>query len=64
MKYSELVEGRIYYYGKMQKEVEFGYIGGHGDAVCYEPGDRGGGMQSSFLIDPKNLTPMQEVKNR
>lgn len=38
MKYSELVEGRIYYYGKMQKEVEFGYIGGHGDAVCYEPG--------------------------
>ena len=48
----------------MQKEVEFGYIGGHGDAVCYEPGDRGGGMQSSFLIDPKNLTPMQEVKNR
>ena len=52
----QLEKGRIYYDNKGQREVEFGYMGAH-DAVCYEPGDSGGGMQSSFLVNPVNLTP-------
>jgi len=73
MKAHELIAGKIYYNAKTEKEVEFRYIGGKGDAVCCEPGDSGGGMQSSFLVDPENLTPTgrricsecgQEVKNR
>jgi len=53
----KLKKGRIYYDNDMNREVEFGYIGGGWDAVCYEPGDSGGGMQSAFLVDPRHLTP-------
>ena len=53
----KLERGRIYFDNKRQKEVEFGYIGSKGDAVCYDPGDSGGGMQSAFLVDTEDLTP-------
>ena len=35
--------------------VEFGYMGQTGLAIVYEPGDSGGGMQSSWGVDPDNL---------
>ena len=49
--------GRVYYDNLRDREVEFGYVGGRGDAVCYRPGDSGGGMQSAFLVDPRDMTP-------
>lgn len=52
----KLEHGRIYYDNKNQREVEFQYTAMNGDAVCCDPGDSRGGMQSSFLVDPVNLT--------
>ena len=57
-KNGKLINGHIYYDIKDKREVEFGYMGSKGDAVCYEPGDSGGGMQSAFLVDPENLVPV------
>lgn len=34
--------------------VEYGYMS-IGGPVCYEPGDSGGGMQSSFFVDIKDI---------
>lgn len=47
--------GEVYWDKKHKEIVEFGYMGQTGLAICYEPGESGGGMQSSFGIDPKNL---------
>jgi len=55
MKAEELIDGQIYYDKVNKQEVEFGYMGQTGLAIVYEPGDRGGGMQSSWAIDPNNL---------
>jgi hypothetical protein len=69
----KLEEGRVYYDNVAKEEVEFGYMGQTGLAIVYEPGDSGGGMQSSWAIDPKRLTPTarrfcracgQEIKYR
>ena len=44
------------YWDKVNKEVvEFGYLGQTGLAIVYEPGDSGGGSQSSWGIHPSNL---------
>jgi len=50
-----LIPGEIYWDSKNNGKVEFGYMGQTGLAICYEPGDSGGGMQSSFGVDPDNL---------
>lgn len=47
--------GEIYWDSKHNEKVEFGYMGQTGLAIVYEPGDSGGGMQSSWGIDPDNL---------
>lgn len=47
--------GEVYWDNKHKELVEFGYMGQTGLAICYEPGDSGGGMQSSFGVDPDNL---------
>lgn len=52
----KLEEGKIYINRKSKEAVEFGYVGQTGKAICCEPGDRGGGMQSCFAIDPQDLT--------
>tara|TARA_Y100000310_G_C20599878_1_gene772449 strand:- start:351 stop:557 length:207 start_codon:yes stop_codon:yes gene_type:complete len=60
MKYRKLKQGKIY--GDMinKEKVEFGYMGQTGLAICYEPGDSGGGMQSSFALRPENLEEITE----
>jgi len=57
MKYENkmLIPGEIYLDKKTKKNVEFGYMGQTGLAIVYSPGDSGGGMQSSWGIDPNNL---------
>jgi hypothetical protein len=52
---SRLKPGEIYWDNKHKELVEFGYMGQTGLAIVYEPGDSGGGMQSSWGIDPDNL---------
>ena len=55
-----LVPGDVYWDRKNREAVEFGYMGQTGWAICYEPGDSGGGMQSSFGIKPDNLEDLTE----
>lgn len=44
------------YWDHMHKEVvEFVYMGQTGLAIVCEPGDSGGGMQSTWGVDPANL---------
>ncbi len=50
-----LIAGEIYWDTKHKEMVEFGYLGQTGLAIVYEPGDSGGGLQSSWGIDPDNL---------
>jgi len=50
-----LKQGEIYWDSKHEENVEFGYIGMTGLAIVYEPGDSGGGMQSSWGVNPENL---------
>lgn len=50
-----LIPGKIYVNTQNNEKVEFGYMGTTGYAICYEPGDSGGGMQSSFGIKPEFL---------
>lgn len=50
-----LKQGEIYWDKKHKEKVEFGYLGQTGLAIVYEPGDSGGGMQSSWGVDPENL---------
>jgi hypothetical protein len=50
-----LKQGEIYLDKVNNEKVEFGYMGQTGWAICYEPGDSRGGMQSSFGINPNNL---------
>jgi len=50
-----LKQGEIYWDKKYNEFVEFGYMGQTGYAIVYEPGDSGGGMQSSWGTDPENL---------
>jgi hypothetical protein len=51
----ELERGKIYWDKINKEKVEFGYMGQTGLAIVYGPGDSGGGMQSSWGINPKNL---------
>ena len=50
-----LLKGEIYWDYVHKEEVEFGYMGKTGLAIVYEPGDSGGGMQSSWGVNPGNL---------
>ena len=50
-----LKQGEIYWDGVNNEAVEFGYMGQTGFAIVYEPGDSGGGMQSSWGVNPNNL---------
>jgi hypothetical protein len=52
---NRLKPGEVYWDCAKNEVVEFGYMGQTGWAICYEPGDSGGGMQSSFGVDPDNL---------
>ena len=52
---TRLNEGEVYWDRQHQEWVEFGYLGQTGLAIVYEPGDSGGGMQSSWGVDPDNL---------
>jgi hypothetical protein len=52
---NRLIPGEIYWDKKNKKNVEYGYLGQTGFAIVYEPGDSGGGMQSSWGVDPDNL---------
>lgn len=56
-----LKPGRIYWDSKNKERVEFGYMGQTGLAIVYEPGDSGGGMQSSWAVKPENL---EDIINR
>lgn len=47
--------GEIYLDSKHKEIVEFKYVGQTGFAIVCEPGDSGGGMQSSWGVDPDNL---------
>ena len=61
-----LKEGKIYWDKKHKEKVEFGYMGQTGLAIVYEPGDSGGGMQSSWGIDPdylEDITNEQSLLN-
>jgi len=51
----KLVRGNIYLDTKTAEKVEFKYMGQTGLAIVCEPGDSGGGMQSSWAIDPERL---------
>jgi hypothetical protein len=54
--YAEKLKRGVIYWDKVHKEkVEFGYMGQTGLAIVYQPGDSGGGMQSSWGVNPKNL---------
>jgi hypothetical protein len=57
MKYylKKLKQGEIYWDKKKGERIEFGYMGQTGLAIVYEPGDSGGGMQSSWGINPEDL---------
>ena len=57
---SRLKQGEIYWDKKNSQNVEFGYIGQTGLAIVYEPGDSGGGMQSSWGVNPNNLEKIVE----
>ncbi len=57
-----LLRGEIYWNKQNNEWVEFGYMGQTGYAICYEPGDSGGGMQSSFAIDPENLIERHQLE--
>lgn len=50
-----LIPEQIYINTQTGDKVEFGYMGATGKAICYEPGESGGGMQSSFAIKPEFL---------
>ena len=52
---NRLKPGEIYWDRKNKEKVEFGYMGRTGYAIVYKPGDSGGGMQSSWGVDPDNL---------
>ena len=52
---NRLKQGEIYWDTKNKEKVEFGYMGQTGFAIVYAPGDSGGGMQSSWGVDPDNL---------
>ena len=56
----QLIQGNIYYDAKNRQEVEFRYHGQTGLAIVCDPGDSGGGMQSSWGIDPNNLTEITQ----
>ena len=55
MKITDLEEGKIYIDSKSKEAVEFKYAGQTGLAIVCEPGDSGGGMQSSWGLDPEQL---------
>jgi len=50
-----LKEGQVYYDTVNKENVEYRYMGQTGRAIVCEPGDSGGGMQSSWAINPENL---------
>jgi hypothetical protein len=50
-----LTVGALYWDAEANQVVEFGYMGQTGYAIVYEPGDSGGGMQSSWAVEPGNL---------
>ena len=47
--------GDIYLDSETNKKVEFCYMGMTGLAIVCEPGDSGGGMQSTWGIEPERL---------
>lgn len=50
-----LRRGETYWDNKHKEIVEFKYLGQTGYAIVCEPGDAGGGMQSSWGTYPDNL---------
>lgn len=59
-----LRRGELYWDGVRKETVEFGYMGQTGLAIVYEPGDSGGGMQSSWGISPDNLEDLVDQDPR
>lgn len=57
MEYHErrLKRGEIYFNIISNEKVEYKYLGQTGLAIVCEPGDSGGGMQSSWGTNPNNL---------
>ena len=59
-----LKQGETYWDRVNSEEVEFGYMGQTGFAIVYEPGDSGGGMQSSWGVNPNNLEYIVDKNNQ
>jgi hypothetical protein len=59
---NRLTPGEVYWDKKNDEVVEFGYMGQTGYAIVYDPGDSGGGMQSSWGIDPNNLEKISNLE--
>jgi hypothetical protein len=59
-----LNRGEIYWDNKNKEKVEFGYMGQTGYAIVCEPGDSGGGMQSSWGVNPDNLESIVESTHK
>ena len=57
-----LIEGQLYFDDHSKETVEFRYLGKTGLAIVCEPGDSGGGMQSSWGVKPSRLYPINEPK--
>lgn len=55
MEPNKLERGELYFDTVSKEVVEFGYLGQTGFAIVYNPGDSGGGMQSSWGVKPSNL---------
>jgi len=60
---NRLKRGKVYWDNKHEELVEFGYLGKTGLAIVYEPGDSGGGMQSSWGTDPENQENIVDKDN-
>ena len=52
---TKLENGKLYFDTERKEIVEFGYMGQTGYAIVYEPGESGGGMQSSWCVEPEKL---------
>ena len=59
----DLREGEIYMDKRNAQLVEYKYIGQTGYAIVCDPGDSGGGMQSSWEIMPNNLEYIVDKNN-
>ena len=64
MKPIDLVKGQVYAHKETGEKLEFQYMGTTGKAIVCEEGDSGGGMQSSWVIDPCLLTHINKGKKK